>query len=74
MWLWWQGVPALYPSTQLAPGTKLTAADQLKAITDTRTTVLAGLAAVGALGTFWATLGRSGLRPKPCGSPRETSS
>jgi hypothetical protein len=33
----------------MAPNT----ADQLKAITDTRTALLAGLAAVGALGTFW---------------------
>ena len=53
VWLWWQGVPALYGSAELAPDTKLTAADQLKAITDTRTALLAGLAAAGALGTFW---------------------
>jgi hypothetical protein len=53
VWLWWQGVPALYRSAELAPvlapGTKLTAADQLKAITDTRTALLAGLAALAAL-------------------------
>jgi hypothetical protein len=48
VWVWWQGIPALYWST---PG--VGPADQLKATTDTRTALLAGLAALGALGTFW---------------------
>ena len=48
VWLWWQGVPAVYRNT---PG--VSPADQLKAVTDTRTALLAGLAAIGALGTFW---------------------
>ena len=39
---------AVYRNT---PG--VSPADQLKAITDTRTALLAGLAAIGALGTFW---------------------
>jgi uncharacterized protein YjbI with pentapeptide repeats len=46
-WLWWEGVPALYRNANVGP------AEQLKAITDTRTATLAGLAAIGALGTFW---------------------
>ena len=48
VWLWWQGVPALYRSTP-----DVSPADRLKAVTDTRTALLAGLAAAGALGTFW---------------------
>src|SRR5690348_4374829 len=47
-WLWWRGVPALYRDTQ-----NVTDEDRLKATTDTRTALLAGLAAIGALGTFW---------------------
>jgi hypothetical protein len=47
-WLWWSGVPALYRgATDISPS------DRLKAVTDTRTALLAGLAALGALGTFW---------------------
>lgn len=47
-WLWWQGVPALYRNVpDISPG------ERLKAVTDTRTALLAGLAALGALGTFW---------------------
>src|SRR3954451_22678549 len=47
-WLWWLGVPAIYRSIP-----DVSTADRLKAITDTRTALLAGLAAFGALGTFW---------------------
>jgi uncharacterized protein YjbI with pentapeptide repeats len=47
VWLWWKGVPALYQNTQ-----NISEAERLKATTDTRTALLAGLA-VGALGTFW---------------------
>ena len=48
MWLWWRGVPALYRSTP-----DVSPADRLKAITDTRAALLAGLVGIGALGTFW---------------------
>jgi hypothetical protein len=49
-WFWWQGVPMLYEGVS-----GVSPADRLKAITDTRTAVLAGLAATGALGTLWLT-------------------
>jgi hypothetical protein len=40
-WLWWRGVPALYGTAgEVGP------ADRLKATTDTRTALLAGLAAL----------------------------
>jgi hypothetical protein len=48
VWLWWAGVPLLYSGVN-----DISPADRLKAITDTRTALLAGLAALGALGTFW---------------------
>jgi hypothetical protein len=44
VWIWWKVPPALY---RYAEG------DRLKAITDTRTALLAGLIGVGALLTFW---------------------
>jgi hypothetical protein len=45
-WLWWKGAEWLYQNNTMN-------ADRLKATTDTRTALIAGLAAVGALGTFW---------------------
>lgn len=48
VWLWWAGVPALYRGVS-----DIQPPDRLKAVTDTRTALLAGLAALGALGTFW---------------------
>ena len=48
VWLWWQGVPALYRDTP-----NVNDAERLKATTDTRTALLAGLVGIGALGTFW---------------------
>jgi hypothetical protein len=47
VWLWRSGVPALY-----AGYFGITEAERLKAITDTRTALLAGLVGVGAICTF----------------------
>jgi len=47
VWLWWLGIPVLYRNAEVGP------ADRLKAITDTRTALFAGLAAIGAIATFW---------------------
>ena len=44
VWIWWKVPPALYHNAE---------GDRLKAITDTRTALLAGLIGVGALLTVW---------------------
>jgi uncharacterized protein YjbI with pentapeptide repeats len=44
-WMWWKLPPALYRH--------VTGDAQVKAITDTRTGLLAGLVGLGAIGTFW---------------------
>jgi hypothetical protein len=48
VWLWWQGVPALYRTAGGGEDARL------NAVTTTRAALLAGLAALGALGTFWS--------------------
>jgi hypothetical protein len=61
VWLWWKGVQALY---ELPPGTKFAVTDQLKAITDTRTALLAGLAGLAALAGLTFTAGTYQLTQK----------
>jgi hypothetical protein len=62
VWLWWQGVPALYRDTP-----NVNDAERLKATTDTRTALLAGLVGIGALGPAEASAAWSepGIRSLP---------
>ena len=50
MWLWWQGVPALYRTAGGGPDAENA---RLNAVTTTRAALLAGFVGLGALGTFW---------------------
>ena len=47
VWLWWQGVPALYRTAGGGEDARLSA------VTTTRAALLAGFVGLGALGTFW---------------------
>ena len=50
MWLWWQGVPALYRTAGSGPDGENV---RLTAVTTTRAALLAGFVGLGAFGTFW---------------------
>ncbi|SET98304.1 pentapeptide repeat-containing protein [Geodermatophilus poikilotrophus] len=50
VWLWWQGVPALYRTAGSGPDAGNV---RLNAVTTTRAALLAGFVGLGALGTFW---------------------
>jgi hypothetical protein len=50
LWLWWQGVPALYQNAGGGPDVENA---RLSAVTTTRAALLAGFVGLGALGTFW---------------------
>ena len=50
VWLWWQGVPALYRTGGSGPDAENV---RLNAVTTTRAALLAGFVGLGALGTFW---------------------
>ena len=50
VWLWWQGVPALYRTAGSGPDAENV---RLNAVTTTRAALLAGFVGLGALGTFW---------------------
>jgi len=50
VWLWWQGVPALYRTAGSGPDVENI---RLNAVTTTRAALLAGFVGLGALGTFW---------------------
>jgi hypothetical protein len=47
VWLWWQGVPALYRTAAGGEDARL------NAVSTTRAALLAGFVGLGALGTFW---------------------
>ena len=51
VWLWWQGVPALYRDA--GGGGEDGENARLSAVTTTRAALLAGFVGLGALGTFW---------------------
>ena len=48
--VWWLLPPVLYAGAGVGPNAENV---RVKAITDTRTALLAGLVGLGALGTFW---------------------
>ncbi len=50
VWLWWQGVPALYRTAGSGQDAENV---RLNAVTTTRAALLAGFVGLGALGTFW---------------------
>src|SRR3712207_1404334 len=50
VWLWWQGVPALYRTAGSGQDVENV---RLNAATTTRAALLAGFVGLGALGTFW---------------------
>jgi hypothetical protein len=50
VWLWWQGVPALYRTAGSGQDVENV---RLNAVTTTRAALLAGFVGLGALGTFW---------------------
>jgi uncharacterized protein YjbI with pentapeptide repeats len=50
VWLWWQGVPALYRTAGSGQDVENV---RLNAVTTTRAALLAGLVGLGALGTLW---------------------